>query len=391
VPNCQYCDTTINEEYNFCIDCEKQVKCLTCGSYLLKNKSKCLGCGTLVCIPQSTVAPMNTFSLEEEQSEISYSRKLNLSFTDTAIDKVAVVLSGHVPLTPSINTRVGSKQSNCIPSQQAVLEELSIETTIQAHSVETGKVLNILEENIAANYFDKDGQDYLISRSPDYKGKNKKTQQQRFILLYAWAHYLFFKQSVTKDHLSQAAKINKIYESKNYAGYFSEVAKKYFMNIDGAFKLNPAGQAEVNTILSEMQDEEVKGAEYWSPSRKSIVRVSKITKEMEQEIDEWIIKPSRLENFDVRKIKTAADYALFAIYDITKEIKEKESVKPIIAYTYLVKRYKTISIIQNKFTTVLSNKAYSKYFERTSDGSYYLTQEAESTVEKWIDEDNDRT
>jgi hypothetical protein len=389
VPNCQYCDTTINEEYNFCIDCEKQVKCLTCGSYLLKNKSKCLGCGTLVGIPQSTVAPMNTFSLEEEQSEISYSRKLNLSFTDTAIDKVAVVLSGHVPLTPSINTRVGSKQSNFIPSQP-VLEELSIETNIQAHSVEIEKVVNILEENIAANYFDKDGQDYLISRSPDYKGKNKKTQQQRFILLYALAHYLFFKQSVTKDHLIQAAKINKIYESKNYAGYFSEVAKKYFMNIDGAFKLNPAGQVEVNTILSEMQDEEVKGVEYWSSNRKSITRVSKITKELEQEIDDWIIKPSRLEKFDVRKIKTAADYALFAIYDITKEIKEKESVKPVIAYTYLVKRYKTISIIQNKFTTVLSNKAYSKYFERTSDGSYYLTQEAESTVEKWIEEDNDR-
>jgi hypothetical protein len=320
---------------------------------------------------------------------MSYSRKLNLSFTDTAIDKVAIVLSGHVPLNPSINTRVGSKQSNFISSQQPVLEELSLETTIQARSVETEKVVNILEENIAANYFDKDGQDYLISRSPDYKGKNKKTQQQRFILLYAWAHYLFFKQSVTKDHLIQAAKINKIYESKNYAGYFGEVAKKYFMNIDGAFKLNPAGQVEVNIILSEMQDEEVRGVEYWSSSRKSITRASKITKEMEQEIDEWIIKPSKLEKFDVRKIKTAADYALFAIYDITKEIKEKESIKPIIAYTYLVKRYKTISIIQNKFTTVLSNKAYSKYFERTSDGSYYLTQEAESTVEKWIEEDND--
>jgi len=100
VPNCPYCDFLIDEAYNFCVSCEQQVKCLTCGSYLIKDKSKCLKCGNFLNTPQTAATPMNNFSLEEEQSDSNYSRKLNLSFTDNSIDKVASVLGGYVPLVP---------------------------------------------------------------------------------------------------------------------------------------------------------------------------------------------------------------------------------------------------------------------------------------------------
>ncbi len=100
MPNCSYCDVLIDEAYNFCVSCEQQVKCLVCGSYLIKDKSKCLKCGTSLSVSQTVAAPMNNFSLEEEQTESNYSRKLNLSFTDTAIDKVASVLGGYVPFNP---------------------------------------------------------------------------------------------------------------------------------------------------------------------------------------------------------------------------------------------------------------------------------------------------
>jgi hypothetical protein len=387
VSNCQYCNALINETLNFCVDCEKQVKCLNCRGYLLKDKSKCLSCGILINTTQSTATHMNTFSLEEEQSDTNYSRKLNLSFTDTAIDKVAIVLSGHVPLTPStINPKrnfLDGKQPNLISVQQAALADSTQDETIETESIKIENHINTLQGNIAENYFDKDAQGYLISRTPDYKGKDKKTQQQRFLLLYVWAYYLFFQQFVAKDHLSQAAKINNIHESKNYSRYLGELSTKYLMNIDGALKLNPAGLSEVKKILSEIEDEEVKGIPYHNPSRKYTARGSKITKDISQKIDEWVHQSSRFAEFDVRNLSTAADYALLAIYDITKELKVQEHVKPVVAYTYLVQRYKIISIDQQNFSSVLSNKAYSKYFSCTSDRSYYLTQEGESTVEGW--------
>lgn len=87
-------DELMADAYHFCVSCEQQVKCLNleCGDYLLKSKSKCLSCGTLVNTPQPGSTSMNTFSLQEEQSENHYSRKVNLSFTDTSIDKVASVI-----------------------------------------------------------------------------------------------------------------------------------------------------------------------------------------------------------------------------------------------------------------------------------------------------------
>ncbi|WNZ25435.1 hypothetical protein HJG54_22985 [Leptolyngbya sp. NK1-12] len=153
---------------------------------------------------------MNNFSLEEEQTESNYSRKLNLSFTDTAIDKVASVLGGYVPLTPSPKTREVAQ-----PQQRLVLP-FSPTTMENEQSEEqedlNGEVVEAISQDVTndkspLDYFEKDGQGFLMSKNPDYRGKDKKTQQERFILLYVWAYNAIFQEPVpSKKHLSSAAK-----------------------------------------------------------------------------------------------------------------------------------------------------------------------------------------
>jgi hypothetical protein len=208
---------------------------------------------------------MNTFSLEEEQSDSHYSRKVNLSFTDTSIDKVASVMGGYVPLTTVANPQrvVTREQQPVLPPFQKPLEEAqsSYDQALQEGTINT-TVQNNLETNDPSNYFEKDGQGVLISINPDYKGKNKKAQQQRFSLLYVWAYNLLHEESVpNKEHLNQAARTNGVYD-QNYSTHLNDIASRLFIKSDGTFKVNPSGRAEVNKIIAEMQNQDVIGFEY---------------------------------------------------------------------------------------------------------------------------------
>jgi len=330
---------------------------------------------------------MNTFSLEEKQSDKNYSRKLNLAFTDTAIDKVASVMGDHLPLTPSINPKEA-----LIRKQQPTLsafQKSAQETRHNQDEMSQGEIIdttsqNISEANSPSYYFEKDGQGFLVSKNPDYKGKNKKLQQQRFNLLYVWAYNLLYQEPVpNKEHINQAAKNNGIYDN-NYPTYFNDVSNRFFIKIEGAFKLNPAGQIEVNKILLEMQDSDLKGAEYWSLSRKNSSKGSRMTKENAQKIEAWIHKQSRFDKFDIRTLNTTVELAILTLYDITKELKVQDAVKPSIAYEYLIKRYKTVSKNKKNFSDTLCNKSNEKYFGCTSEGQYYLTSEAEKLAESWL-------
>jgi hypothetical protein len=336
---------------------------------------------------------MNNFSLEEEQTESNYSRKLNLSFTDTAIDKVASVLGGYVPFNPPKSPKpIARPQQLALPfssastdnnqfDQSEELIEESIETTSES----------VLDGNSPSSYFERDKQGFLVSVTPDYKGKNKKLQQQRFSLLYVWAYNFICGEAVpTKEHLNQAARINGVYD-KNYSKHLTDVANRFFIKSDGTFKLNPGGRSEVNKILIEMQDADLSGLEYWNSTRKNSNRGSRITKEDTQKVDQWLQLPSRFDHFDVRTLGTTYKYALLALYDITKELKAQEAVKPGTVYEYLVKRYKTISVSKDNFSKALTNaRDYGKYFSRTSEGLYFLSPEAETLVAGWLSQNSEQ-
>ncbi|MEM7760720.1 MAG: hypothetical protein AAF298_21695 [Cyanobacteria bacterium P01_A01_bin.40] len=332
---------------------------------------------------------MNTFTLQEEQSEKGYSRNINLSFTNETASTVASVVGGYVPFSaPSNRQQVVTTEQQ----QQPILPPFQVSEEIVDNDSETQnntekKIQNSLDTNSASNYFEKDDDGYLISKFPDYKGKNKKLQQQRFSLIYVWAYELYFNSSLPKEHLNQASKINGIYDH-NYTNYLKDTASRFFINNSDTFKLNPTGKNEVDKILSEIKDPELKGAEYWNPRKRN--SSPRTNKEEEQRIGQWIKMESSFDNynFDVRKLKSAADFAILALYQLTKELKVEESVKPALAINYLFKRYTTISKSKRTIKESLAHKNYNKFFCRTDEGKYYLSPEAEKLAESWLTESN---
>lgn len=135
-----------------------------------------------------------------------------------------------------------------------------------------------------------------------------------------------------------------------------------------------------------MEDKELKGKEYWNSTRKNSGKGSRMTSEEIEKINQWIEMPSQFSNFDVRELSTNSHYAIFALYDITKELKVEDAVKPGIAYQYLKKRYKNVPIDQKQFSNIFAGKNNKKYFERTSEGLYYLTPEGENIAKEWMAE-----
>ena len=132
-----------------------------------------------------------------------------------------------------------------------------------------------------------------------------------------------------------------------------------------------------------MQDPDLKGMEYWNSSRKNTSSGSRTTKEEVEKINRWLEKSSRFDNFDIRTLDSKVHLAILALYDITIELEVESAVKPALAYEYLIKRYKQVSATKKRFGETLAAKGNKKYFEKTPEGLYYLTPEAETIAETW--------
>ncbi|NOK61364.1 MAG: hypothetical protein GFH27_549305n133 [Chloroflexi bacterium AL-W] len=91
---CPYCTSDVPEKYNFCLTCQRQVKCLNCKESLLPEKNKCFVCGIVIGASQSSQTPMNEFTLEEKQTRTSAYRKINGRLSDNAIGEAATLFSG---------------------------------------------------------------------------------------------------------------------------------------------------------------------------------------------------------------------------------------------------------------------------------------------------------
>ncbi|WNZ25436.1 hypothetical protein HJG54_22990 [Leptolyngbya sp. NK1-12] len=137
-------------------------------------------------------------------------------------------------------------------------------------------------------------------------------------------------------------------------------------------------------VIAEMQDSDLKGIEYWSSTRRNSSQGSRTTREEIEKINQWIQKPSRFDDFDVRSLSNKSHLVVLALYDITKELKVEIAMKPALAYEYLIKRYKIVSATKKSFGETLATKGNKKYFEKTPEGLYYLTQEAEKLAESWV-------
>ena len=91
---CGYCKHDNEDRFNFCANCEKQIKCLHCGELLIVNKTRCLVCGKPISAYELNSNLMNEFVLDEKQDMESSSRHIEARFTDKVASEVAPFLSG---------------------------------------------------------------------------------------------------------------------------------------------------------------------------------------------------------------------------------------------------------------------------------------------------------
>jgi len=390
--SCPYCNEpfALTYKYNFCTKCDKQIKCKACGEYLLPNKPFCFVCGEpLIEQKIQSVDQINRYYLQEERTTTSAKRKIELTLTDEAIGKALPLFGTQLPLTKATMQEPIElvKQTTFLPAPDQLEQDTSSEELKEEDFEESKpKVEETKDSNDASSYFHPDQQGHLISQFVDYKGKSKKQQQERFILLYAWASLQLKRQAIPSvQHMNEAAKSNGIFDV-NFTGYFRKIAKKFLTKIDDTYKLSPTGQMQVTQILRDMQDETLQGHSYWEGTKARGKR-AKTSKDDEAKLDGWVEMDSALSNIDVRQFKEL-ELCIFALYDLTKVLQVQDSVKPGLAYEYLKKRYKTVSITKAQFSTILSREYNKDKFQRTSNGLYYLTPKAEGIAKSWLPSDS---
>lgn len=385
---CPHCNTTFTEDYSFCPSCEKQVLCLICGKTIIPNKTKCLYCGGILSSNVQQDSTPNTFTLEESYSQTERTRKISLSFSDNAINSATPILSAYAPLSritpafqagPLLSSSTAAYTDFTGSEPEFVEPETATrgETTI----IRQDGTAELTGQQVSA-FFELDSKGFLVAHTTDFKGTTKQLQQQRFAVFYTAGYQQIVGNPVpNRTHLNSAAKQNKIYDS-NFPSNVSKVIQRYLTDTDGQIKLTQSGKTFVATIIAEMNNEEIVGHQI--RSGKSASKRTRANKASLTEVEKWLEKSTTLVSFDIRTIKAPLDLCLFALHDITKEMGVQQTVKPPIAYEYLTRRYKTVSIQRASFISAFGREYNKKYLERAADGGYFLTPQGESHISELL-------
>jgi hypothetical protein len=379
--NCPYCGTETGSEYNFCIQCEMQIRCLnpSCTAVLLPNKSKCLKCGlSIIQATQGIPAPVNRFVRDVNSTTKSYSEHTEIHATDEALSQFAPLLMN----SAQIGYRSPQIPRPSVPTAPT-LPQLSPPQAAQADSVDAIRVPSVqtTDQKLLALRFFEQIDDTLIAKAKDFKGLNKKEQQIRLIVAFTWAYTTIYERAVpSRDHYHQAAR-KASWHDQNFRNYLAEAQKSYLNDVGSGFKLNLAGDKKAELILAEMQDETVEGSSGQSVSRAGGKR-GPMNKEEQQRVDAWVTESVDLGTFDHRSLGSPTNYALFALWLITEKVKTANNAKANEAYNYIKHKFENIPITQKQFTDALS-KGNGKNFKKAG-AQWFLTPDGQKVIEALV-------
>jgi hypothetical protein len=188
-----------------------------------------------------------------------------------------------------------------------------------------------------------------------------------------------------KQQILADAKESNILDN-NFYSYLDITAREFLLRVgENTYELSPDGEKELEFILNEMNDKSKEGFPYWQGASKVGVKTGSISKEEQHFLDNWVKQEVDIGKIQVKDLKSPMQGAMFAIWSITKLLKVAPAVKPKIAFSYLTKRYTTVSFSLKSFTDVLGRSYNSHLFKKNQDGLYYLTREAEEQVSSWIE------
>jgi len=387
--NCPYCNAPLNEKYNFCINCDRQIKCVHCNDFLIPNKIRCYMCGKPIENEATSPSVMNEFNLEEKHTRSSSSRSLKGRFSDVAFGQAAALFGGLPVPKPLLVRNTNAKQQPLY--EQPTLPHFEETPNViigepperSEHAPSTPPIAQQPSDKIA-RYFEQDGADSLVCLVADYKGETKKDQQQRFILLYIYAYHQFFNHPLPEQKYVIKALQNRNMFDNNVYKHFPSVESRYLIKVEAGYRVNTDGVKEIERIISEIEDETKKGFVDWDKPGKPRAKQSRLNSQYEQQLDLWVDLDTGINNFDIRSLKRATNYAMFSLFILTKKLNVTRAVQPILIFQYLKRKFSSIPVSQKSIANALKRPYNAKFFEKTADGSFYLTVEGESKIRGWL-------
>ncbi len=386
---CPSCGCDTNSEYNFCIACNEQTRCLNknCNKVLLPGKELCFGCGQLIYKKTIATLPSNKYVRSIKQDGKNYEEHIEFSVSDHAVSELAPFIGTQITSPPQ-RAYYTPNQSNSNPSLKKTVPSSNLlpiveeapqlpADTSQNHHAETNGTGGAI-------YFERDDE-MLIPNIKDFKGKTWAEQQRRFILLYTREYYQIFEQPVpSEDHFKVAAKKASILDPINFTKYLAGLTRQYLSKISGGYKLNHDGEKEVSNIIAQIQDENVEvGNQYWQRNVNVTTKRVRLSKDDKDQLKEWTQDDVELGKLEIRDIKKPTDYVLVALYIIIVYLKKEKAIRWNDAYYYLKEKFETISVSAQSFKSAISKLSNEKYFRKSGE-LYYLTSEGQQIVEAWI-------
>lgn len=387
--NCPYCTTVVEEEFNFCPSCERQVRCVHCKGLLVVNKSKCLVCGTpLVSFP---IPPLsyNEYSFEEERTDGNYKRQVRLKFTDTAIDKVGQYLPNSLFTDPPLafpgQNAPPLVKTPSIPINSSDNENERLVSSIvhqEDNRIEDNRI-NDTQTDWIEQYVFKNGERLEIKLT-DFKGKTRKEQMRRFVLLFVWGYNKYFSQPVpNREPITRSAKELNVWDT-TFSHLITQLEKKVLVKSDDGIRLAPGANSEITTLLQDLQDSSIRGISLRSTktTRKSATLQSKT--DTNALVTEWLQKPSNLDNYDVRELGNiqARQKVQFGLWVLKKKYGvDHAPLDAVVDFT--LKAFPQIGGNARSMKNAVANK---KYVGRTSQQECYLTAEGEKDIQSLLPE-----
>lgn len=383
---CKFCNQSTPSDLNFCIECDKQIKCLECGNQTYAGKEYCLKCGHDLIKRKDQSAPNHYIRTVEGEGK-TYKERTEFSLTDLAVGVIAPVIIP--PTIPGLRLKDSSNQANRVSQDVEADFELVDKAAPNTHdsgnAEEQKRTDNATPSSSLSKFFTIDGE-MLIPIETDFKGNTWSEQIKYFLIVYIGAHREILGKPVPdRDCLRTAATRISILDPNNFTTYMGKVLKEYVTTLTNGFILNSKGEKEFKKIIQLMEDENAKaGYVYSTKGGQTPSKRNHLSKEEKAAAEGWAVLPADLGELDIRDVKSGKDAGLISIWLITVHLKKAKAITWYQAMHYLKAKFTTIGVTSNAFRKAIMSKDNEKYFQCNSDEEYFLSTDAQAIVEKWI-------
>ena len=402
---CQHCGESTPSEYNFCVGCEKQIRCLdaSCGKAVYPGKDVCFGCGSPLVGKINVNSANNHLIRKVKQSKSNYEEYTELSVSDNAVGTLAPLLGAgnFMPPPPryqpvDVNKRpIGKQPANqgnlfSLPQGESSGNSGGNSEELHKSAAENGASESTEENEQPNNYnqvrFFEVHDDSITPTTKDFKGQSWAEQQNNFFILYTNSYHRAFDKPIPDGkHLRTASESIGIIDKKNFSRHLEKFMSAYTMAVPGGFKLNDDGQREYKKVSALMENEDGKaGLKYWVPSSTPAQSPPRISDADKAKVSSWLNDDVDLGELDIRMLKSPSDYVLLTLWIVTKHLSKAEAVTNGEAFFYLLSKYSTVSIEPGQFRAAFVNNKGKLFNLNKSNNTWFLTPEGEERVKSWI-------